>query len=201
MRDFSPDNVPPFLEVISQKRFDFREVLAINKAYFCAWSVHFNQFRMDGSAYIQHPIAMTRIAMNEFNIYNSELNITLILHDTDEPSIIPFFNSGLRVLFGKKIATNNHLLTKTDSNKKTYLKAIAQSMYWIVILSKLIDRMHNMRTLERTSSEFQKKQATETRKYFLKLCYTLAKVIPEEYKEIPTKIHIELATWCEHYGC
>lgn len=193
---------PPFLEVKYYGYFLLSEITQINKAFSVAWVAHYKtQPRMNGLPYITHPVAMTHIAMDELNIYDSELNITIILHDTDEPSVIPFLNQGIHLHFGLSNAENNQLLTKTDANKALYIETIILSKKWRVLLTKLIDRLHNMRTLENSTVAFQQKQAKETREFFLPLCNELSKIIPKKYEAVPPKIFIELTNLCEQYGC
>lgn len=201
MRSLDYNYSAPYLEARHYRKFLLSDVFQINKAYLLAWMVHFNTFRMNGLPYITHPVAMTHIAMDEFHIYDPEVIVTIILHDTGEASIIPFINSGMQLQFGLSNAENNHLLTKTDNNKPVYLSKIIKSGKWRVVLTKLIDRLHNMRTLEDSDVDFQKKQANETRKYFLPLCGELAKVIPNEYEDVPPKIHNMLIILCEQYKC
>lgn len=193
---------PPFLEVKHCWNFGINEVVQINRAFMVAWMVHaHSKPRMNGLPYITHPIDMVYIAIDELNIYDSHLITDLILHDTDEHSIIPFFNQGIQVQFGVSVAEDNSLLTKTDANKLVYLKEILASGKWRPLLAKLIDRLHNMRTLENSSVAFQQKQAEETREFFLPLCNELSKIIPQKYETVPPRIYIELSRLCEKYGC
>lgn len=193
---------PPFLEVQYYKYFLVSEISQINKAFLTAWIVHSSsQPRMNGLPYITHPVEMVKMTFDEFHVYDAEVAMDEILHDTDEPSVIPFFNQGIQMQFGVSVAEDNQLLTKTDANKLIYLEDIVRSGKWRVCLSKLIDRLHNMRTLENSRLEFKTKQATETRKYFLPLCNELSKIIPKKYEAVPPKIFIELVKLCEQYGC
>ena len=193
---------PPFLEVKYCWHFTPNEIFRINNAFMIAWIVHAHSpNRMNGHPYITHPVEMVQIAIDEFCIYDSHLIIDLILHDTDEHSIIPFFNHGIKIQFGVSVAEDNNLLTKTDENKAIYLEDIVASGKWRPLLAKLIDRLHNMRTLENSSVAFQQKQAKETRDLFLPLCNELSKIIPKEYETVPPIIYIELSRLCEKYGC
>lgn len=193
---------PPFLGVQYYKYFLVSEIAQINKAFLIAWMVHaHSKPRMNGLPYITHPVEMVQIAIDEFHIYDAHLIIDIILHDTDEHSIIPFFNQGLQMQFGISVAEDNNLLTKTDANKLVYLLEIVLSRKWRPLSSKLIDRLHNMRTLENSTVAFQQKQARETREFFLPLCNELSKIIPSKHEAVPPRIYIELLKLCEQYGC
>lgn len=193
---------PPFLGVKHCYKFSIAEVIQINRAFLVAWIVHAHSpDRMNGLPYITHPIEIVEMALGEFRVYDANVVIGSILHDTDEHSIIPFFNQGVRVQFGEQIADDNRLLTKTDENKPVYLDDIVGSGRWVPLLIKLFDRLHNMRTLDNSDDAFQKKQATETRKFFLPLCNKLSKIIPQKYETVPPRIYIELLKLCEKYGC
>ena len=176
------------------------ELENIDKAFLFAFIVHFSQKRKNGQPYIVHPLTMAHISMNEFRIYDLHVVMDIAIHDTREQKGATLLGIGLRMFFDSETMKDNHLLTKTDKNKAVYLKKIVSSKNWRVLYVKLIDRLHNMRTLVGTSKEFQSKQTKETVEHFLSLCTELEKIIPDEYKEVPKKIHDKLIALCAQYG-
>lgn len=195
------NHLPLFLEAKYHKYFTPTETLQINQAFLYANTAHYGQLRDDGSPYIYHPVRMVYILLDEFNIYDAELIITLLLHDVKENSKFMFINATVALWFGLKNEHNMNKLSKTDKNKEIYISGIAESGDWRIILAKLIDRLDNMQTLEKSKKPFQDKQAKETRSIFLPLCSVLAKFIPENYTKAAAIIHIRLIKLCEQYGC
>ena len=133
---------------------------------------HAGQKRMNGQPYIFHPRSMAYISINEFYVHDRRVNVLIAVHDTKEQPAILFLNLGFRLLFDSETSQDRNLLTKTKKNKPVYVKRISESGNWRVMYVKLIDRLHNMRTLDGTPSDFQKKQAQETKEFFLDLCFT-----------------------------
>ena len=196
-------DTPPFWEAKYYGHFSMPQIALINWAIAFAFSAHIDTpvRKADGSPYINHPIRMTRIAMDELHIYDVELIVTLLLHDVKEVSKNPFINIGIGMWFGAQHDYNVDQLTKTSENKKTYIDDMKKGKVWRVILAKLIDRLDNMQTLQGMDTVFQTKQAKETREVFLDLCDELEDVIPKEYNYIPSLLHDRLKCLCEQYGC
>lgn len=190
---------PPVLEVKYFEHFTPTEISQINAAMFYAYTSHFGQMRQNGTPYIDHPIRMMKIAMDRLGIYDTNLIITLILHDVDEESHFLLSNVVIGVWFGLKQKHNITMLTKTKENKETYLLDIMLCEIWEIILSKLIDRTDNMETLDGLDAKFQQKQLDETVRYFFGLCNTLSDIIPKEFADIPDKISRNLLLLCEKY--
>jgi GTP diphosphokinase / guanosine-3',5'-bis(diphosphate) 3'-diphosphatase len=139
----------------------------IRKAFNIAVEAHKDQRRKSGEPYIYHPIAVARICAEEIGLGTTSV-VAALLHDTVEDTDLTL--DEVRDLFGPTVATIIDGLTKistvqwqTDSmqaeNFRKVLLTLAQDVR--VILVKLADRLHNMRTLESMARDKQLKIASE----------------------------------------
>ncbi len=151
----------------------------IRKAFNIAVEAHKDQRRKTGEPYIYHPIAVARICAEEIGLGATSVAAAL-LHDTVEDTDLTL--DDVRDLFGATVATIIDGLTKisgmqitTDSvqaeNFRKVLLTLAQDVR--VILIKLADRLHNMRTLESMAREKQLKIASETMFLYAPLAHRL----------------------------
>ncbi len=140
----------------------------IRRAYEIGAAAHVGQMRKSGEPYITHPIAVARILAEQG--LDSESLIAAILHDTIEDT--PITHQDLHKEFGEQVADIVEGVTKLDKLQfkdrqeaaaesfRKMMLAIAQDLR--VILIKLADRLHNMRTLGAQSSEARQRIARET---------------------------------------
>ncbi|MCO5273449.1 MAG: bifunctional (p)ppGpp synthetase/guanosine-3',5'-bis(diphosphate) 3'-pyrophosphohydrolase [Flavobacteriales bacterium] len=151
----------------------------IRKAFNIAMEAHKDQRRKSGEPYIYHPIAVARICAEEIGLGVTSV-VAALLHDTVEDTDLTL--EDVRDVFGDTVATIIDGLTKisgvnwqTDSmqaeNFRKVLLTLAQDVR--VILIKLADRLHNMRTLESMSREKQLKIASETLFLYAPLAHRL----------------------------
>ena len=151
----------------------------IRKAFNIALEAHKGQRRKSGEPYIYHPIAVARICAEEIGLGVTSV-VAALLHDTVEDTDLTL--EDVRDMFGDTVATIIDGLTKisgvnwqTDSmqaeNFRKVLLTLAQDVR--VILIKLADRLHNMRTLESMSREKQLKIASETLFLYAPLAHRL----------------------------
>lgn len=151
----------------------------IRKAFNIALEAHKDQRRKSGEPYIYHPIAVARICAEEIGLGVTSVAAAL-LHDTVEDTDLTL--EDVRDMFGDTVCTIIDGLTKisgvnwqTDSmqaeNFRKVLLTLAQDVR--VILIKLADRLHNMRTLESMSREKQLKIASETLFLYAPLAHRL----------------------------
>jgi GTP pyrophosphokinase len=140
----------------------------IRKAFNIAVEAHKDQRRKSGEPYIYHPIAVARICAEEIGLGATSV-VAALLHDTVEDTDLTL--DDVKDLFGPTVATIIDGLTKisgmqfsTDSiqaeNFRKVLLTLAQDVR--VILVKLADRLHNMRTLDSMARDKQLKIASET---------------------------------------
>lgn len=151
----------------------------INKAYQYASKAHQNQKRISGEPYISHPAEVALI------LADIEMDVASIcaalLHDVVEDTIVTY--QDVVKAFGEEIALLVEGVTKLSRiNFKTKQDAQAENLRKMflamakdirVILIKLADRLHNMRTLDYQSEIKQKEIATETQEIFAPLAHRL----------------------------
>ena len=160
--------VPKKLYESAKAYFSIQDLDLLQTAYNVAFEAHKDQFRKEGSAYITHPVAVASILI-ELNL-DIETVCAGLMHDVLEDSFIK--KSYLEKLFGKDIlaivdGVSN--LNKLDFNSieernanNLQKMALAMSKDIRVIIVKLCDRLHNMRTIEFLPREKQIRKSIET---------------------------------------
>lgn len=143
----------------------------IKKAYVYSAKVHQGQIRKSGEPYLTHPLAVAGI-LAELKLDEASI-VTGLLHDTIEDTLATL--DELKELFGEEIAQLVDGVTKLSQfqiskeasaevkqaeNFRKMIVAMAKDIR--VILVKLADRTHNMRTLEHMAPEKQARIAQET---------------------------------------
>jgi guanosine-3',5'-bis(diphosphate) 3'-pyrophosphohydrolase len=140
----------------------------LNRAYVYAMRAHGNQRRASGDPYFSHPLEVAAI-LTEFELDDATI-ATALLHDTIEDTETT--RTEIDRLFGEEIGALVEGLTKIDKlnlvskraeqaeNFRKLLVAISSDIR--VLLVKLADRLHNMRTLEHMKPESRKRIAQET---------------------------------------
>ena len=152
----------------------------IRKAFDVAIDAHKNQRRKSGEPYIYHPIAVAKIVANEIGL-GAEGIAAGLLHDVVEDSE-EYTVERIRKIFGDKIAKIIDGLTKIEfikhqdvsvqtENYRKLLLTLSEDIR--VILIKLADRLHNMRTMEFMPSHKQIKIASETLFIYAPLAHRL----------------------------
>jgi GTP pyrophosphokinase len=149
----------------------------IERAYDSAAYWHRDQKRRSGDPYITHPLAVATI-LAELGM-NTETLCAALLHDTVEDTAYTL--TELRSDFGEDIATLVDGVTKLDKVKygesaeaETVRKmVVAMSRDIRVLVIKLADRLHNMRTLRYLAREKQERKSRETLEIFAPLAHRL----------------------------
>ncbi len=186
-----------------------RKVDIITKAFHFAKQAHKGVRRRSGEPYILHPIAVAQIACEEIGLGSTSICAAL-LHDVEEDT--DYTNDDLSNLFGPKVANIVEGVTKISGGifgDKASLQAetfkkllLTMSDDVRVILIKISDRLHNMRTLQSMLPSKQYKIAGETLYIFAPLADRLGlnKIKtelenlsfkyehPEEYAEIEKQL-------------
>ena len=160
--------VPKKLYESAKLYFSKKELDLLQTAYNVAFEAHKDQFRKEGSAYITHPVAVASILI-ELHL-DIETVCAGLMHDVLEDSFIK--KSYLEKLFGKDVVaivdgvSNLNKLdfdSLEDRNANNLQKmALAMSKDIRVIIVKLCDRLHNMRTIEFLPREKQIRKSIET---------------------------------------
>ncbi len=146
-----------------------RKVETITKAFNFAKQAHKGVRRLSGEPYILHPIAVAQIVCEEIGLGSTSICAAL-LHDVEEDT--DYTNEDIANIFGQKVANIVEGLTKiaggifgerASLQAETFKKLLLTMSDDIrVILIKIADRVHNMRTLESMLPRKQYKIASET---------------------------------------
>jgi GTP pyrophosphokinase len=153
------------------------DIRMVERAYEVAAYWHREQKRKSGDPYITHPLAVATI-LAELGM-NTDTICAALLHDTVEDT--PYTLVELRGEFGEDIAALVDGVTKLDKVKygdsaeaETVRKmVVAMSRDIRVLVIKLADRLHNMRTLRYLPREKQERKARETLEIFAPLAHRL----------------------------
>ena len=161
------------------RTLDEEQNKVIRKAFDIALDAHKDQRRKTGEPYIYHPIEVAKIVANEIGLGATSIACAL-LHDVIEDSEYTY--EDIKKIFGKKIADIVNGLTKISvmnhqnisiqsENYRKLLLTLSEDFR--VILIKIADRLHNMRTLESMAPDKQKKIASETVYIYAPLAHRL----------------------------
>jgi guanosine-3',5'-bis(diphosphate) 3'-pyrophosphohydrolase len=153
------------------------DVRTVERAYGVAAHWHRDQKRKSGDPYITHPLAVATI-LAELGM-NTETICAALLHDTVEDT--PYTLSELRSEFGEDVAALVDGVTKLDKVKygasaeaETVRKmVVAMSRDIRVLVIKLADRLHNMRTLRYMPRDKQERKSRETLEIYAPLAHRL----------------------------
>lgn len=160
-------------------RKDTADRWMVRKAFRVAADAHKDMRRKTGEPFIYHPLAVATIAAEEIGLGRTSI-IAALLHDTVEDTDLRL--SDVTAMFGNEVARIIDGLTKIDEISDTTSSAQAETLKKIlytlsddvrVILIKLADRLHNMRTMEVMPREKQLKIASETSFIYSPLAHRL----------------------------
>ncbi len=180
----------------------------VRKAFRLAADAHKDMRRKSGEPFILHPISVAIIAANDIGLGCTSI-ISALLHDTVEDTDLTL--DDIVGIFGEEVANIIDGLTKIDeisvSSSTAQAETIKKLLFTLsddirVILIKLADRIHNMRTLESMPRNKQLRVVSETQYIYAPLAYRLGLYSikseleelsfkfsqPQVYNEIITKI-------------
>ncbi len=144
------------------------EVTLVKKAHILAEKAHEGQFRKSGESYIHHPLAVALILADlKLDYY---CIVAAILHDCIEDTSVTkeeveqeFGSQVAHIVEGVSKLTNLEFTSSSQKQAKNFQKLVfAMSKDMRVMIIKLADRLHNMRTLESMSDEKKIQKAKET---------------------------------------
>lgn len=186
-----------------------RKVEVIERAFTLARIAHAGVRRRSGEPYILHPIAVAQIVCSEMGLGSTSI-VCALLHDVVEDT--DYTTADIRKRFGDKVATIVEGLTKVSSDRfspgsSTQTESLRKILLVMsedarVMLIKIADRLHNMRTLGSMLPSKQYKIAGETQYIYAPLAHRLGLHSikteledlsfkyehPEEYKMISQKV-------------
>ncbi len=194
-----------------------KDLRQLRSAYEMAVEAHKEQRRKTGEPYITHPIEVARICVEEIGL-GPTAAICALLHDVVEDTDVTL--KEIHNQFGDRVALIVDGLTKLDglhnseSPQAENLSKVLRTMLIDVrvVLIKLADRLHNMRTIRSMSDKSQKKIAAETTYIYAPVAHRLGlqkikteledicfKIQhPEEYKDIARKLEEKLKSRSEY---
>lgn len=151
-----------------QKLYDEQDKVLLLKAYDYAFNAHANQKRASGEPYFIHPCAVADILM-ELGLDAATIAAAL-LHDviedtpvSEEDILREFGKEVLELVSGVTKLEKIEFKSKEDADAENFRKIfLAMAKDLRVIIIKLADRLHNMRSLNFLSIERQKRMASET---------------------------------------
>ena len=152
----------------------------IRAAFEFAAKAHGPQMRKDGSPFITHPLAVAQIVAEELHLDSESIEAAL-LHDTIEDTAAT--HEDISRLFSPTVAdlvegvsklTRVHYTSKEEEQMENLRKMLmAMSKDIRVILIKISDRLHNMRTMEYQTPEKQKQKSFETMEIYAPIAHRL----------------------------
>ena len=152
----------------------------IRSAFEFADKAHEGQLRKDNSPFVTHPLAVAQIVAEELHL-DSESIAAALLHDTIEDTAAT--HEQIAELFSPTIAnlvegvsklTRVHYTSKAEEQMENLRKMLlAMSKDIRVILIKISDRLHNMRTMEYQTPEKQKQKSFETMEIYAPIAHRL----------------------------
>ncbi|MBI4935715.1 MAG: bifunctional (p)ppGpp synthetase/guanosine-3',5'-bis(diphosphate) 3'-pyrophosphohydrolase [Actinobacteria bacterium] len=162
-----------------RRRHPKASVALINRAYETAKEAHRHQLRSSGESYINHPLAVARIVAD---LGLDEISLAAaLLHDAVEDTEITI--ADVETAFGAEVAQIVDGVTKLErlqfdskeaqqaATMRKMLVAMARDLRVLII--KLADRLHNMRTIAAMPSEKQQRIAHETLEIYAPLAHRL----------------------------
>ena len=171
INDFSENDIlrlPPDFYKKASLYLNKSDIKKIQKAYTLAFYAHEGQLRRDGSKYITHPVAVSNILLDLK--MDPDSICAALMHDVLEDCDVN--KNNLKKLFGDSVAEivdgvsklgKLDITSKNDRDANNLQKMmLAMSKDVRVVLVKICDRLHNMRTIEHLPRSKQIKKSKET---------------------------------------
>ena len=190
--------LPYYREILQKlkKRATREQKILVRKAFILAFDAHKGMRRHSGEPYIIHPLEVALIVLEQMNLGATSV-ICALLHDVVEDT--DYTLQDIESIFGKAVAEIIDGLTKIEEVTDTQVSKQFETFRKIllsmskdarVMLIKLADRLHNMRTLESMPSEKQQKIASETIYMYAPLAHRLGFYnIKNELEDLSMKYH------------
>ena len=187
----NPDELYTKLITLVRENMTENDVALVEKAYFIAKKAHEGQFRYSGEPYIIHPVSVAIILYNLG--MDGESMAAALLHDVVEDTDMTKEN--IQEEFGEDVANLVEGVTKLGKvpiftkeeqqaeNVRKMLMAMSQDIRVIII--KLADRIHNMRTLSFMRPDKRREKAQETLEIYAPIAHRLGiRGVKEELEDL-----------------
>jgi (p)ppGpp synthase/HD superfamily hydrolase len=149
------------------------DIITIKKAIYYAKTYHGSQNRISGEPFYSHPLEVAYM-LTDFTL-RTDLLVTAILHDTIEDTELTY--EIIAKNFGSLIAGQVNDLTRIKNGRKVSSKELIDTLWEQgkidVLLIKLLDRLHNLRTIEGKPAEKINKTSIETIQHFITIAISL----------------------------
>ena len=189
----------PTIDALSHRLLDYLDIEKVNqvrRAYYYAEQAHDGQARKSGEAYITHPLAAADI-LAKMHLDHESL-MAAMLHDVIEDTAITY--EGVASQFGDTVAmivdgvsklTHLEFDTKAEAQAENFQKMVLAMAHDLrVILVKLADRLHNMRTLGAMPPHKQRLKARETLEIYAPIALRLGmKDFEVELEDLAFRAH------------
>ena len=154
---------------ISYRRLTNSDKKLIRLAFDVAVDAHKDQRRKSGEPYILHPISVAKIVADEIGLDSTSI-ASALLHDVIEDS--KYTIKDIKIKFGNSVSKIVHGLTKISNLKKDKYDSLQAENFRKMLLTlnddvrviiiKIADRLHNMKTLDSLPKHKKEKIASET---------------------------------------
>ena len=192
MSDFHENGFEKLLKTIENNNFSAEDIERIKKAYELADLAHENQKRRSGEPYIIHPVAVAQILADM--CMDSDSICAALLHDVVEDT--EYTAEQIKSMFGEtiehlvdgvtklgQISVNTSAEQQQNENVRKMFLAMSKDIRVIII--KLADRVHNMRTLRFMPEEKRRYKARETLEIYAPIAHRLGiRAFKEELEDL-----------------
>lgn len=210
-RENKKENREVFLKRLEGK-FSPEQIENIDFAYDIAKESHRPQSRDSGERYFEHPRAGCLIMLDELGLYDHDLLVSFLLHDTGEDTPIwgnitesydTFAKKAhyrLTKIFNESVADTVIRLTKPAVDNKRFFNKEQVFEFYInelqesedAVIGKMVDRLHNLRSLVGNKPEKIQKQIKETEEVYLPIFESIQGEKKEYAERLVSKINREL---------
>ncbi len=193
-------------------RFTSENIDLIEFAYDLSKAAHRTQSRDGGLRYFEHPRAGCLILLDELALYDRDMLITFFLHDAGEDTPLlgnrllsyekfaAALTSRLTLLFGSHVADLVLRLTKPAVGTGTFATKAEAFQFYIdqlkeseeAVVLKMVDRLHNLRSLPVEKPSWVKKQIDETENVYMPIFESVTGPMKGKAQILVSKIRFEL---------
>lgn len=179
--------------------FSDRQMTLLRAAYALSKEGHRSQVRADGHRYFDHVRACSWYAINDLQIHDSEMHNALLLHDIVEDTYLLTVRV-IEMFFGEDTAVMVNLMThRPGVSEADYTRNLRESARARAIGSKLIDRIHNMRTVGTFEPPKRLKKALETREHYIPLAEHLIEHVNPTYRWRAERLRDDLVELTDYW--
>lgn len=193
-------------------RFGQTDIQSIEFAYDMSKEAHRTQSRVGGQRYFEHPRAGCLIILDELGLYDRDMIIAFLLHDVGEDTpllgnrrlsyekFVKEVSFRLNGIFGNRVANNVIRLTKPGFGNESfsskeeafahYIKALKEDEEAIIL--KMVDRLHNLRSLPLDRPTWIKKQLLETADVYMPIFSSVKGEMKDVAVALISKIRFEI---------